>query len=233
MKVRTLFVLVALMSVTLSAQQGPNKMSVTPAARPGPYIPDAKQVNQVDDFFGTKIADPYRWLEDSDAPDTRAWIDAENKVTFAYLEQIPERPRIKSSPDPTLELRALRCAVARGPLVHLQPQHRPSEAGGDLQDEVPGCRDRGARSTRTRGRPTARSPSPGCRSPRMAATWRTRRPCPARIGRSGTSRTSPPRRICRTSSSGRSSAAPPGSRTAQASTTAATTRRRTAICCRR
>ena len=62
--------------------------------RKGPYTyPQAKKVNQVDDFFGTKIADPYRWLEDSDAPDTRAWIDAQNALTFGYLEQIPERER--------------------------------------------------------------------------------------------------------------------------------------------
>jgi len=70
-------------------------MSVTLAARQGPYqYPNAKKMNQVDDFFGTKIADPYRWLEDSDAPDTRAWIDAQNALTFGYLKQVPERERI-------------------------------------------------------------------------------------------------------------------------------------------
>lgn len=57
--------------------------------------PVAKTVNQVDDYHGTKIADPYRWLEDPDTPDSRAWIDAENKLTFGYLEQIPERQAIK------------------------------------------------------------------------------------------------------------------------------------------
>ncbi len=61
--------------------------------------PTAKKVQQVDDFFGAKVADPYRWLEDSDAPDTRAWIEAENTVTFGYLEQIPERARIKARLD--------------------------------------------------------------------------------------------------------------------------------------
>jgi prolyl oligopeptidase len=70
-------------------------MSVTLAAQQGPYkYPQAKTVNQVDDFFGTRIADPYRWLEDSDAPDTRAWIDQQNALTFGYLKQIPERERI-------------------------------------------------------------------------------------------------------------------------------------------
>jgi prolyl oligopeptidase len=82
MKTRTLSILVVLMTVTIAAQQGPYQ------------YPQAKKVNQVDDFFGTKIADPYRWLEDSDAPGTRAWIDAQNALTFAYLKQIPERERI-------------------------------------------------------------------------------------------------------------------------------------------
>jgi prolyl oligopeptidase len=58
--------------------------------------PSAKTVAQVDDFFGTKVADPYRWLEDSDAPDTRAWIDAENAVTFDYLAKVPERAAIQA-----------------------------------------------------------------------------------------------------------------------------------------
>jgi prolyl oligopeptidase len=53
--------------------------------------PQAAKSDVVDDFFGTKVADPYRWLEDADSPETRAWIDAENAVTFAYLDQIPER----------------------------------------------------------------------------------------------------------------------------------------------
>jgi prolyl oligopeptidase len=57
--------------------------------------PIAKKVDQVDDYHGAKVADPYRWLEDPDAADTRAWVEAENKVTFTFLNQIPERTRIK------------------------------------------------------------------------------------------------------------------------------------------
>ncbi len=68
----------------------------TPPQAPRLTYPAAKKVAQVDEFFGTKVADPYRWLEDADAPDTRAWIDAENKVTAAYLAGIPERARIKA-----------------------------------------------------------------------------------------------------------------------------------------
>ena len=49
----------------------------------------------VDDYFGTKVADPYRWMEDLDSPQVKQWVDAENKITFGYLEQIPQREQIK------------------------------------------------------------------------------------------------------------------------------------------
>ena len=57
--------------------------------------PATKKVEQVDDYFGTKVADPYRWLEDDNAADVKAWVQAENAVTFGYLGQIPFRDRIK------------------------------------------------------------------------------------------------------------------------------------------
>src|SRR5260370_38118885 len=57
--------------------------------------PVAKKVSVVDDYNGVKIADPYRWLEDTNSPETAAWAEAENKVTQAYLAQIPERDKIR------------------------------------------------------------------------------------------------------------------------------------------
>ena len=57
--------------------------------------PKPKKVDQIDDYHGTKVADPYRWMEDPDSADSRAWIEAENKVTDAYLATIPERQKIK------------------------------------------------------------------------------------------------------------------------------------------
>src|SRR5688572_19565111 len=56
--------------------------------------PPARQADQVDVLHGVRIADPYRWLEDTDSPETRAWIEAQNAVTFGYLGAIPERARI-------------------------------------------------------------------------------------------------------------------------------------------
>ena len=60
-------------------------------------LPGAGPRRQVDDYHGTKVADPYRWLEDADSRETAAWVEAENKVTFGYLEQIPERASRSSS----------------------------------------------------------------------------------------------------------------------------------------
>jgi len=56
--------------------------------------PSAKKVDVVDDYHGTKVADPYRWLEDTNSPETTAWVEAENKVTAAYFAQIPQRAKI-------------------------------------------------------------------------------------------------------------------------------------------
>ena len=53
--------------------------------------PATRKIDHMDDYHGTKVADPYRWLEDETSPDTAAWIEAQNAVTFPYLERIPFR----------------------------------------------------------------------------------------------------------------------------------------------
>jgi prolyl oligopeptidase len=57
--------------------------------------PDTRTVDQVDDYHGTLVADPYRWLEDPDSPDTKAWIEAQNELTFGFLANIRERDGIR------------------------------------------------------------------------------------------------------------------------------------------
>jgi prolyl oligopeptidase len=79
----TLFALLLPMLTTLSAAQ-------TSALT----YPQPRRSDQVDDYHGTKVADPYRWLEDTDSAETHAWVEAENKLTFGYLEQIPYRQAI-------------------------------------------------------------------------------------------------------------------------------------------
>ena len=57
--------------------------------------PEAPRSPTTDDYHGTKVADHYRPLEDPDGPATRAWVEAENKVTFRFLESIPQRDSIR------------------------------------------------------------------------------------------------------------------------------------------
>ncbi len=58
--------------------------------------PETNKIDTVDDYHGTKIADPYRWLEDDNSEETAAWVKAQNELTLSYLEQIPFRNEIKN-----------------------------------------------------------------------------------------------------------------------------------------
>lgn len=58
--------------------------------------PTAKTVEQTDTYHGTVVADPYRWMEDLDAPELKTWIDAENQLVGDYLADVPDRDQIKS-----------------------------------------------------------------------------------------------------------------------------------------
>ena len=58
--------------------------------------PETKKVEVVDDYFGTKVPDPYRWLEDETSAETKAWVDDQNRVTFGYLDKIPYREKLKA-----------------------------------------------------------------------------------------------------------------------------------------
>ena len=94
--------LVSLSRLTSQTQaQNGQKMSSAPApdgatGSPSIVYPETKKGDTVDDYFGTKVADPYRWLEaDANVPEVASWVEAQNKVTFAYLEKIPFRQKIK------------------------------------------------------------------------------------------------------------------------------------------
>ena len=58
--------------------------------------PKPRKGDQVDDYNGTKVADPFRWMEDTESKETRDWIEAENKLTNSYLSTIPQREKIKN-----------------------------------------------------------------------------------------------------------------------------------------
>ena len=57
--------------------------------------PETKKVDTVDVYFGTQVADPYRWLEDDNSAETAEWVKAQNAVTDSYLEKIPFRAKLK------------------------------------------------------------------------------------------------------------------------------------------
>ncbi|WP_375416296.1 prolyl oligopeptidase family protein [uncultured Hymenobacter sp.] len=58
--------------------------------------PDTHQTDHTDDYFGTPVPDPYRWLEQLDSAETNAWVAAQNEVTFGYLAQLPGRDQIRT-----------------------------------------------------------------------------------------------------------------------------------------
>jgi prolyl oligopeptidase len=58
--------------------------------------PETRKMEHIDNYFGTEISDPYRWLEETDSPETIKWIESQNQVTFGYLSKIPYRDKIKA-----------------------------------------------------------------------------------------------------------------------------------------
>ena len=95
---RSLFV-VALMAAFLATFARSSLRTVTATGDKNDSkitYPESKKVDQVDDYFGTKVADPYRWLEDETSAETKAWVDAQNAVTFAYLDKIAYREKLKA-----------------------------------------------------------------------------------------------------------------------------------------
>jgi prolyl oligopeptidase len=75
----------AIMIPTLAAAQGPGPLK----------YPDTRRADTVETLHGRAVPDPYRWLEDPNSAETKAWVEAENRVTFGFLEQIPARGAIK------------------------------------------------------------------------------------------------------------------------------------------
>jgi prolyl oligopeptidase len=71
---------------------------VANAQKPGAFTgkyPDTKKGSQIDEVFGTRVSDPYRWLEDDMAEDTKDWVKRQNVVTNEYLSHIPYRAAIR------------------------------------------------------------------------------------------------------------------------------------------
>lgn len=60
------------------------------------YYPQTKKIIHTDNYHGTIVPDPYRWLEDNNSVETHSWVETQNKITFDYLDKIPYREKIKN-----------------------------------------------------------------------------------------------------------------------------------------
>ncbi len=100
-----------------SAASPSSNSNASGAAKTAPSkltYPEAKKVAQVDDYFGVKVPDPYRWLEDESSAETAQWVEAENKVTFAYLEKIPYRQQLRERLEKLLNYPRYSAPLRRG-----------------------------------------------------------------------------------------------------------------------
>ena len=86
MKIRDLILSLTVLVVTSAVADSPGGAVKYPPTRTVPVT---------DDYFGTAVPDPYRWLEDLESTDTAGWIAAQNKVTFAFLDALPQRDAIR------------------------------------------------------------------------------------------------------------------------------------------
>lgn len=84
---KNLFLIATAIFVLMSCK-GPEKSQI--------QYPETKKGDVADNYFGTSVPDPYRWLEDDMSEETAAWVAAQNQVTFGYLETIPYRDELRT-----------------------------------------------------------------------------------------------------------------------------------------
>jgi prolyl oligopeptidase len=90
-----------------------------------PTVPPSRREDVVDDYHGTPVPDPYRWLESGDSPEVREWVDAQNALTAAHLDR-PERARWHERLVALMQLPLAQGAQRRG--EHLFTYERPAES---------------------------------------------------------------------------------------------------------
>jgi prolyl oligopeptidase len=98
---------------------GNKQQTIEPASSMNlkPY-PQTKKEAVIDNYFGTEVSDPYRWLEDDTASDTKAWVAAENQVTQDYLTQIPFRNAMKSRLEKLWNYEKISAPFKEGPYTY-------------------------------------------------------------------------------------------------------------------
>ena len=104
--------------------------------------PETKKGNVVDEYFGEKVADPYRWLEDDMSDETAQWVKAENDVTFSYLKKIPYRDELKTTLEKLMNYEKVTAPFKEGEYTYfykndgLQNQYVVYRKKGDSEAEV-------------------------------------------------------------------------------------------------
>ncbi|WP_394363655.1 prolyl oligopeptidase family serine peptidase [Flavobacterium hydatis] len=104
--------------------------------------PETKKGETVDTYFDVKVSDPYRWLEDDKSAETAAWVKAENKVTYTYLDQIPFREDLKKRMEKLWNYEKISAPFVKGKSTYysknngLQNQSVIYKKGANGKDEV-------------------------------------------------------------------------------------------------
>ena len=90
------FYLLACLTVVFSCKDDEKQTYTMELKKIEVKYPSTKKDSTIkDNYFGTEVADPYRWLENDTSTETTAWVSAENELTQGYLSQIPFRQEIK------------------------------------------------------------------------------------------------------------------------------------------
>ena len=106
-----------------------------------PY-PETRRGDVVDEYFGTRVPDPYRWLEDDMSDETAAWVEAQNEVTFHFLDQIPFRNQIRERLTADWDYERLSAPTKYGDFYYFSRNdglqnhsviYRSSEPGGEAE----------------------------------------------------------------------------------------------------
>ncbi|MBL8272223.1 MAG: hypothetical protein JNJ74_00330, partial [Xanthomonadales bacterium] len=89
------FMVLALAACGANPVVAPDRTAAPTATAAGPAYPPARRGDQVDEYHGVRVADPYRWMEDLDAPELARWIAEQNRLTESWLADVPGRAGIK------------------------------------------------------------------------------------------------------------------------------------------
>jgi len=113
----TQLLLVALILISAHAQMQCSSIAAEANSGSPLKYPVARQDSHMDDYHGEKVADPYRWMEQLDSPETREWVKAEAKLTDSYLEKVPVRKALKERLTQLLDFEKFGMPFSRGASV--------------------------------------------------------------------------------------------------------------------